>query len=239
MVVTLHSSVHDSGITLLPDAFLGDLMVNPVGVAPHTVIDLAKFDRSTGVILHRVHKLLVEVTIIQEHIWIVPPSVEVSFDGFDGLDNTLQLLIPGKDDEGSIRSWATCVNRLTSSSEDLVMFLTDFPVERQMLVSFRCSRPAVRKKFKSNTNLIDGGAPAGMRIRPEEEGCRTKRRRIRTITRHGNNKTNPKGIEMDEFPFSRIRRLKNANLGRDRPFSREKSSIDGNAGAEGKRFVIR
>lgn len=44
---------------------------------------------------------------------------------------------------------------------------------------------------------------------------------------------------MEEFPFSRIRRLKNANLGRDRPFSREKSSIDGSAGVEGKRFVIR
>lgn len=62
---------------------------------------------------------------------------------------------------------------------------------------------------------------------------------MRIITRHGNNKTNPKGIEMEEFPFSRIRRLKNANLGRDRPFSREKSSIDGSAGVEGKRFVIR
>lgn len=81
--------------------------------------------------------------------------------------------------------------------------------------------------------------PAGINIRPGEEGCLTKRSRIRTITRHGNSKTKPSGIEMEEFPFSRIRRRKNANLGTARPFSRETSSTDGSTGEEGRRFTIR
>jgi hypothetical protein len=59
------------------------------------------------------------------------------------------------------------------------------------------------------------------------------------ITRHGNTKTNPSGIEMEELPFNRIRRLKKANLGKIWPFSREYSSRDGSAGADGKRFMIR
>jgi hypothetical protein len=36
---------------------------------------------------------------------------------------------------------------------------------------------------------------------------------------HGNNKTNPRGIETDELPFNRILRLKNANLEDLWPFS--------------------
>lgn len=78
-----------------------------------------------------------------------------------------------------------------------------------------------------------------MRIRPGEEGCLTNRRRIRIITRHGNSKTKPSGIEMEELPFNRMRRLKKANLGRTWLFSREASSTDGSVGAEGKRFIIR
>lgn len=94
-------------------------------------------------------------------------------------------------------------------------------------------------KKKTITNLIDGGAPAGMRIRAGEDGWRRKRSTIRTITRHGNNKTKPKGTEIEEFRFSRIRRRKNANLGNTGPFSRENSSNDGMAGVDGRRFLIR
>ena len=92
--------------------------------------------------------------------------------------------------------------------------------------------------FGDYTNLIDGGVPAGIKIPPGEEGCRTKRSKIRTITRHGNSKTNPKGIEIDELPFKRILLLKNANLEMLRPFSRETSST-GRLGEEGSHFEIR
>jgi len=68
---------------------------------------------------------------------------------------------------------------------------------------------------------MDGGAPAGIRIRPVEEGCVTMRRTIRTITIHGNRSTKPSGIEIAEFLLSRIRRLKKANFGIIKPFSFE------------------
>lgn len=84
-----------------------------------------------------------------------------------------------------------------------------------------------------------GGAPAGIRILPGEEGCRRTSRRMRTMTRHGNSNTKPKGIEIDEFPLSLIRRLKNANFGITRPFSFEVSSRGGMTGAEGIRFARR
>lgn len=60
---------------------------------------------------------------------------------------------------------------------------------------------------------MGGGAPAGIRILPGEEGCRTKRIKISVITINGNKRTNPKGIEMPEFPLSLIRRRKKARRG--------------------------
>jgi len=85
---------------------------------------------------------------------------------------------------------------------------------------------------------MDGGVPAGIKMPPGEEGWRTKRSRIRIITRHGNNKTKPRGIEIDELPFSRILRRKKANLGYTPPFSFETSSR-GRLGEEGNCFAIR
>jgi hypothetical protein len=84
---------------------------------------------------------------------------------------------------------------------------------------------------------MDGGAPEGMRMRPGEDGCLTKRKRMNTTTMHGNRSTKPSGIEMDEFPFSRIRRRKNDNRGKVRPFSFLKSSRDGMFGVEGIRLT--
>jgi hypothetical protein len=45
-------------------------------------------------------------------------------------------------------------------------------------------------------------------------------------------------MEMEELPFNRILRLKNANLGNLRPFSGDESSI-GRLGAEGNHFPTR
>lgn len=91
---------------------------------------------------------------------------------------------------------------------------------------------------ESKTNRMEGGVPAGIKIPPGDEGCRTKRSRMKTITRHGNSKTNPKGIEMDELPFKRMRRRKKAKGAELRPFSRGSSSM-GRLGALGSRFVMR
>lgn len=60
------------------------------------------------------------------------------------------------------------------------------------------------------TYLIDGGAPAGTRILPGEEGCRTTRTSINIKTMQGKKRTNPSGMEMRELCLRRIRRLKKA-----------------------------
>lgn len=85
---------------------------------------------------------------------------------------------------------------------------------------------------------MDGGAPAGMRMPPGEDGCLTKIRTIKIITTHGKSKTMPSGIEMEEFPRSRMRLLRKANR-TDWPFSREASSNDASAGARGMRLTMR
>ena len=85
---------------------------------------------------------------------------------------------------------------------------------------------------------MEGGVPAGIKIPPGDEGCRTNRSKIRTITRHGNSNTKPNGIEMEELPFNRILLLKKANLACRLPFSREASSR-GRLGDDGSRFAIR
>lgn len=111
------------------------------------------------------------------------------------------------------------------------MLFADFSIKRSGLVIARTT------DGEGDTNLIEGGVPAGIKIPPGEAGCRTKRSRISTITRHGNSKTRPRGIEIDELPFRRILRRKKANLGWW-PFSLGASS-NGRLGALGSRFVMR
>jgi hypothetical protein len=59
---------------------------------------------------------------------------------------------------------------------------------------------------------------------PSELGCRTNRIRINIMTMHGNSKTRPSGMEMDEFPFSRMRLRKKANRGDTVSTRRDRSS---------------
>jgi hypothetical protein len=54
---------------------------------------------------------------------------------------------------------------------------------------------------------------------------------------HGNSRTNPNGIEIDELPFNRMRRRKNENPGSAWAFSLLKSSRDGKFGDEGIRLT--
>ncbi len=63
------------------------------------------------------------------------PSVEVTLDGLDGLDNTVQLLIPGEDDEGAVDAGRAGVGLEAAGDEDLVVVLTDFPVLQKAKLS--------------------------------------------------------------------------------------------------------
>lgn len=61
--------------------------------------------------------------------------------------------------------------------------------------------------------------------------------RISNTTMHGNSRTNPNGIEIDELPFNRMRRRKNDNPGSAWAFSFLNSSRDGGFGDEGIRLT--
>lgn len=57
------------------------------------------------------------------------------------------------------------------------------------------------------------------------------------MTIHGNSNTAPSGTDILELPFSRMRLLKNDNLGTNRSFSLVRSSRDGRAGVDGIRLM--
>jgi hypothetical protein len=56
---------------------------------------------------------------------------------------------------------------------------------------------------------------------------------MRTTTMVGKRRTNPKGMEIEELPFSRMRRRKKDNLGSGLDFSDLKSSSDGDGAVWG------
>lgn len=89
MVVALHASVHDGGVTLFPNTLLGDFMINPVGITPHRLINLAKLNGGAGVVLDRRLEGVIEITIVQEDVRVVEPAVEVSFNGLERLNNSV------------------------------------------------------------------------------------------------------------------------------------------------------
>jgi hypothetical protein len=131
-VITLHTTVHDSSVTLFPDTFLGDLVVNPVGETPHGVINLAKFHGSASVVLDGGPELLVEVAIVQEDVRVMIPAVEVALNRLERLDHTFQLLVPCQNDKGSIGARflvdTILVNGQTARREDFVMLFANFSV---------------------------------------------------------------------------------------------------------------
>lgn len=127
-MVAFHSSIHDCGVTLLPDAFLGDLMIHPIRVTPHSIVNFAKLHGCAGIVLDRGLKSIVEIAVVQEDVRVIKPSVKVSFNGFHRLDDTVQLLVPGQDDEGSIGPRTIRFDGKASCSEYLVVLFTYPPV---------------------------------------------------------------------------------------------------------------
>ena len=87
--------------------------------------------------------------------------------------------------------------------------------------------------------LIDGGVPAGTNIRPGELGCLMTRMRMITTTKLGKRRRNPNGIDMDEFPFSRMRLRKNDNLESPLGFSLFQSTSGGVEETAGIRLYSR
>lgn len=131
-MVTFHATVHDSRITLLSHALLCDLRVNPVGETPHRVVDFAEFNGSTGVVLDSSLEIIVEIAIVQEHVGVVIPAVEMTLNGLQRLNHTIQLLISRENDKSGVGAGFLIdvgANGHAASGEDLVMLLADFAVE--------------------------------------------------------------------------------------------------------------
>ena len=128
MVVAFHPTIHNGRISLLSNALSCHLVIDPIRISPHRRIDLAKLNGSRGVVGDSFPELVVKVSIVQEHVGVVPETVEVPLNRFDRLYNTIQFLVSGKDDKSSVGSGPTGIDLETARGEDFIMLLADFSV---------------------------------------------------------------------------------------------------------------
>lgn len=127
LVVTLQTSVHDSSITLLCNALFDNLGIDPIRETPHVWSNLSKLDFTRSVVSNGLFEIFVEIAIIEEHIGVVVPPVEVSLDRLDGLQHTIQLLVSRQYHKSSIGSRFAGVGLGTALDEHLVVLFADFP----------------------------------------------------------------------------------------------------------------
>lgn len=137
LVIALQPAVHDGSIALFRNAFLCNRRVNPVGKSPHVGSDLAKLNLPRCVVSNGFLEVVVEVAVVEEDVGVVVPSVEVAFDRLDRLDNTVNLLVSGKDNEGSIGTGLGRIGLGTAFDEDLVVLFADFSVIADLSVNWR------------------------------------------------------------------------------------------------------
>ena len=129
-MVALHPTIHDRLVTLLPNTFSCNVLVHPVRISPHVRSDLAKLYRATRVIGDDIFEGLIELPIVQEHIWVMKPPVEMSFYALNALHNALQLFIACEYNKCSVCAWLLLCHLWVEAPvhEDLVMLLVDPPV---------------------------------------------------------------------------------------------------------------
>lgn len=139
-MVALQATIHDGGVTLLGDALLGDLFVDPVGKAPRPRLNPTEFDGSRCVVPNSLLEVVVEFGVVEENIGIVVPSVEMPLDGFDRLNNSINLLVAGQDDKGSVGSWGRGIGLEAAGHEYFVVFFADFTIHTQATLAVCSSR---------------------------------------------------------------------------------------------------
>lgn len=79
--------------------------------------------------------MVVELAIVEEDVGVVVPAVEVTLDRLDGLDDAVELFIPGENDKGGIGSRLAGVGLEASGDEDLVVLLAYFAVAKATLAT--------------------------------------------------------------------------------------------------------
>ena len=127
-MITFQPTVHDGCVSLLGDALLGNLGINPVREAPHVGSNLAELDVGRRVVSDDLLEVIVEVAVVEKDVGVVIPAVEVALDRLDGLDDAIQLLVSGEDDERGIGAGRAGIRVEATSHEDLVVLFADFAV---------------------------------------------------------------------------------------------------------------
>ena len=81
-------------------------------------------------VLHGVLEVVVKITVVQEHIRVVEPSVEMPLDGFERLDHAVDLLVSSQNDECGVGSLAfhLFLDLTASRRKDFIVLFADFPV---------------------------------------------------------------------------------------------------------------
>jgi len=89
VMVTFHATVHNGLVSLFANTFSCNFFVDPIWISPHARVDLPKFYRRTCVVGDGFLEGGIEVAVIQKDVGIVEPSIEVPFNGLDGLHNAV------------------------------------------------------------------------------------------------------------------------------------------------------
>lgn len=108
-------------------------------------------------------EIVIEVTVIKKNIRIMPPAVEMPFNGSEGIDNSIEFLISGQNDKGRVGSRPGGVDGSTPDVKDLVISLADFPTAKSAQSLIECGR-----RERKPTYRIEGGEPDGMRRPPDD-----------------------------------------------------------------------
>lgn len=77
-MIALHAAVHDGSVALLRDALLCNVRIDPVRKAPLLWRDLAPLYWSADVLQNNLAEGLIEVSVVEEDVGVVKPSVEMS-----------------------------------------------------------------------------------------------------------------------------------------------------------------
>lgn len=73
-------------------------------------------------------ELFVKVSIVEEDVWVIVPSIEVTLDRLDGLDDAVDFFITSENDKRCVGSRLRGIGFETSRGKDLVVPFADFPI---------------------------------------------------------------------------------------------------------------
>ncbi len=125
-MVALHAAIHDRGVSLLPDAFSRCVDVNPTWVSPHGWIYFAELHGSTGVIQDSLLECGIEITIVEKHVGVMKPPIEMSLHRFYRLNDTFQLLVSCEHHQCRIRARPIGLRLQAAGHKNLVVIFTYF-----------------------------------------------------------------------------------------------------------------